>query len=370
MVPYEYHPLVARHCIATGINMVTSSYISPELAGLHGEAVEAGVTIMNECGLDPGIDHMLAMDVINGVIDSGNKVVHFESWCGGLPYYKFADNPLRYKFSWSPVGVLKAACNPARYLWNDEIVDVPAGGGVMDVAKPMEDVFHSSRLPLECYPNRDSLHYKDLYKIPDAHSIIRGTIRYKGYCSTVSGLIKLGLLDNERLSILVPEAARLNWVDLITLLMSSGPHSSVLAALGGDMEKYQSIKELGLLSEEPVDMMGTPLKSLAAHLEKRLEIGPDEFDTVLMAIKVGILKPDGSKAEHVVSLHMDGDPDGHTAMAVLVGKPVAIAAQLILSGKYSDTGVLSPLKANFYKPALSALMDEGIKYSTVTKDIQ
>ncbi|XP_019849717.1 PREDICTED: alpha-aminoadipic semialdehyde synthase, mitochondrial-like [Amphimedon queenslandica] len=372
LVPTTLHTIVARQCIDAKTNLVTASYVSPELASLHDSAQEAGVVIMNECGLDPGIDHLLAMDCIDNVHKNNGKILYFESWCGGLPHSSFAGNPLRYKFSWSPAGVLIAACNPARYLKGGKVVEIPAGGGIMREVKPMSNGFSTS-LPLEGYPNRDSLKYRDLYGIQEAETVIRGTLRYQGYCKSVLALLELGLLDNETMPRLQPDAADITWSDLLAMLLSrtevrgSNLKESVLEALQGDKEKYQIIQDLGLLSSTPVSLAGTPLRALASHLETMLELGPDEYDTVLLQHIVGIENSNSTKEEHCITLHMDGDKNGDTAMSKLVGKTAAIAAKIILSGQYKRKGVQRPLTPDIYEPALKALQDEGVHYDISVK---
>lgn len=184
LLPWTLHPIVAKAAIAGKTNMVTASYLSDGIKDLHQDAVDAGVTIVNECGVDPGIDHFLAMECFDNVHDGAGKIESFVSFCGGLPAPENSDNPLGYKFSWSPRGALLNMLSGARYLEDGVVVDIEDNGGLMDAANSMDFLPGFS---LEGYPNRDSTIYTDLYGIREAHTVLRGTLRYK-VSATVNGL--------------------------------------------------------------------------------------------------------------------------------------------------------------------------------------
>jgi saccharopine dehydrogenase (NADP+, L-glutamate forming) len=192
MLPYVYHPLVASLCVKHGKHMVTTSYVKDAMRALDGPAQEAGVLLLNEVGVDPGLDHMSAMKVIHDVESKGGKIASFDSWCGGLPAPEASDNPLGYKFSWSPKGVLLAGKNPARFLKDGQLVEIPG-----------EELFdHNWRVQIhglgeyECYPNRDSLPYMDTYGIHPTGWMFRGTLRNVGWCATLKRIAELGWLDD------------------------------------------------------------------------------------------------------------------------------------------------------------------------------
>uniref|UniRef100_A0A3Q1I166 Uncharacterized protein n=1 Tax=Anabas testudineus TaxID=64144 RepID=A0A3Q1I166_ANATE len=177
MLPYSFHPLIAKHCIKRKVNMVTASYLSPAMKELQSSVEEAGITIVNEMGLDPGIDHMLAMECIDQAKADGCTVESYSSFCGGLPAPECSDNPLRYKFSWSPNGVLLNTISPATFLKDNQVWRPQGtGGSLMDSTTPM-DFFPGFNL--EGFPNRDSTNYTELYGIQTAHTLIRGTLRFK-----------------------------------------------------------------------------------------------------------------------------------------------------------------------------------------------
>lgn len=177
LLPWTLHPEVAKRCIANKTDMVTASYCTPQMQALHKEAESAGITVVNEVGLDPGIDHLLAMECFDDVHTGGGKVESFISYCGGLPAPENSDNPLGYKFSWSPRGALMNMLSGAKYLGKGKAVTIDPNGGLLDASESMDFLPGFS---LEGYPNRDSTVYGELYGIREAHTLLRGTLRYKG----------------------------------------------------------------------------------------------------------------------------------------------------------------------------------------------
>ncbi len=194
-LPAPYHVAIANHCIAEKKHLVTASYVSPGLKALNDAASGVGITILNEVGLDPGIDHMSALKVIHEVQAAGGVVESFESVCGGLPAPECADNPLGYKFSWSPRGVLTATQNSAKFLRDGKVVDISAAD-LLRSAQPIE--LNTSAYNLECLPNRDSLSYATDYGLQSAKTLFRGTLRYRGFSSIVDQLKSIGLISADK----------------------------------------------------------------------------------------------------------------------------------------------------------------------------
>jgi saccharopine dehydrogenase (NADP+, L-glutamate forming)/spermidine synthase len=260
--------VVGRHCVEHGVPMVTTSYVSDEMRALDAEARNRGVLLLNECGLDPGIDHMMAVEVIRRVEREGGRITSFVSYCGGLPAPESADNPLRYKMSWSPRGVLVAARSPVRFLRGGEIVEHPTPylpGGAAAVHVPGAPA-------LEGYPNRDSVPYRALYGLEHAHDVLRGTLRYPGWCETLEALLRLGLLDVDTSSPLGP-----SYCDLLDrhLPAGSGPLPKRIARfleLPEDHPVLDRMAWLGLFSQLPVpDEARCPLDALAALFQDKLQ---------------------------------------------------------------------------------------------------
>uniref|UniRef100_A0A8C5AVS0 Aminoadipate-semialdehyde synthase n=1 Tax=Gadus morhua TaxID=8049 RepID=A0A8C5AVS0_GADMO len=350
MLPYSFHPMVARHCIRRKINMVTASYLSPEMKSLQQSAEEAGITIVNEMGLDPGIDHMLAMECIDQARTDGCTVESYSSFCGGLPAPECSDNPLRYKFSWSPLGVLMNTVSQAIYI-KDHQVRPTAGGSLMEAGVPMDFL---PGFNLEGFPNRDSTKYAEPYGIQDAHTLIRGTLRYK-----VPEALLLRVPEPLPLLLRVPEPLPL-------LLRVPEPlpllREEVFRRTGGSDFRMETLRSLGMLSDDGVPRAPTVLAALTKHLEARLSYGepPGERDMIILRNDVGLRHPTGELETKHVSLVVYGEHNGFSAMAKTVGYPTAIAARMILDGEISKKGLVVPMTKDVYGPALKRLKEEGL----------
>lgn len=360
MVPYTFHPVIGRMAIDLGKPMVTASYVSPAMKALDEDAKRKGVILLNELGLDPGIDHMEAMRLIHRIKDEGEKVLGFVSWCGGLPAPEANTNPFGYKFSWSPKGVLLAGKNSARYLEDGKVVFIPS-----------ENLFESCRTisvpgcgDFEGYPNRDSVPYAEAYGIPEAKTMLRGTLRYSGWCATMKKIGDLGLLDQTERNL-----AGMTYAGLVRDLVHAGPGANLKKALGTflnlapDAPVLGRMEWLGLLEERPIPAgTGTALDALAALMIDRLRYEKGERDMIVLRHEFLASRPDGT-AEKIVSTLIDyGIPGGDSSMSRTVGLPAAIGARLILEGKILKTGVQTPLDPTIYEPILEELSRHGVVF--------
>ncbi|XP_017290871.1 alpha-aminoadipic semialdehyde synthase, mitochondrial [Kryptolebias marmoratus] len=368
LLPYSFHPLIAKHCIRRKVNMVTASYLSPAMKELQSSVEEAGCTIVNEMGLDPGIDHMLAMECINQAKADGCVVESYSSFCGGLPAPECSDNPLRYKFSWSPYGVLLNSVSPAIFLRDNQVVSVPAGGSLMDSTIPL-DFFPGFNL--EGFPNRDSTKYAEPYGIQTAHTLTRGTLRFQGFSRAMSGFIKLGLINTEPSPALQPSLSPISWKELLCQQVGLSPSASqevfeaaVYECVGRDQFRMDTLRWFGMLSDELVPHADSILSALAKHLETRLSFDKSERDMIIMRNDVGIRHPTGELETKHISLVVYGDPNGFSAMAKTVGYPAAIAARMIIDGEIQTKGLVVPLSKEIYRQALARLKDEGLNITT------
>ncbi|XP_075525765.1 lysine ketoglutarate reductase/saccharopine dehydrogenase isoform X2 [Dermacentor variabilis] len=369
LLPYPLHPTIAQYCIAHKTNMVTASYLTPEMKELHSAAADANITVMNEVGLDPGIDHLLAMECFDEVRRKGGKVLSFVSYCGGLPAPEHANNPLRYKISWNPRSAFVNCMGPARYLENGKEVEI-APGSLLDSAQrvPFLPGFN-----LEGYPNRDSLVYKNTYGINNAHTVLRGTLRYKGFSSAMKGLQLLGLLGTEPHPSLHPRGPEITWRLFMTTLMGQPDNlltSNIKNLIYDRVDKCEfrtkAIEDLGLLDDIPVEKKNTPLDTLIFHLSNRLAYEPGERDIVIMRHDIGIQWHDEKKEMRHVDMVTYGDPNGYSAMAKTVGYPAAIAAKMILQGEIQAKGMVLPFAQEIYGPMIQRLKNEGIRSSETT----
>jgi len=359
LLPYVYHPLVARLCVKHKKNMVTTSYVKDAMAALDGPARAAGVILLNEIGVDPGIDHMSAMQVIDRVKAKGGTLLGFSSYCGGLPAPEANTNPFGYKFSWSPRGVLLAGKNAARYLRDGEEVNVPG-----------EELF-AHRWPvaiegvgaLEGYPNRDSLPYRGTYAIQDVKTMFRGTLRYPGWCETLESIAQLGLLDETKRDGL----AALRFRDLVARMAKSTGKDlrRDLASFLGVTEDSLVISRLewlGLLSSDPLPPGATSyLDALTERMLGKMQYAPGERDMLVMQHEFTVGR--GARRERITSTLVDyGIPHGDTSMSRLVGLPAAIAARLILVGEIALVGVQVPVLPQVYEPVLAELAELGVAF--------
>jgi len=363
LLPWTLHPMIAERAIANKTNMVTASYLSQGLMDQHQAAVDAGVTVVNECGVDPGIDHFLAMECFDDVHMGGGKIESFVSFCGGLPAPECSDNPLGYKFSWSPRGALLNMLSGAKYLQNGQSVEIEENGGLLDAATSMDFLPGFS---LEGYPNRDSTIYGDLYGINEAQTILRGTLRFKGYVESVRGLVQLGLLNPNPEPVLHENGPELSWRQYMCHLTNQSDtifydnlREILLDRLGSE-KTLKTIENLGFLSDEPIAKKGSPIDTMSNHLANRLYYNKGERDMILMRHEVTVVWPDGRRELKGINLVEYGDPSGYTAMAKTVGYPCAIATKMVLDNEIQKTGMVLPFSQDIYKPMLTRLREEGI----------
>jgi saccharopine dehydrogenase (NADP+, L-glutamate forming) len=363
LVPYGFHPAVARLCIAKGKPMITTSYASEAMRELDAEAKRAGVLLINEVGLDPGIDHMEAMRIIDRVHGEGGRVLGFISYCGGIPAPESNTNPFGYKFSWSPRGVLLAGKSPARYLKDGKEVFVPG-----------DDLFESCTMvsveglgEFEAYPNRNSIPYIDLYGIPETRTMLRGTLRYPGWCETLKKIAEIGLLDASEKNL-----AGLTALKFIRGLLGMPVDWNVKKAIR-DRFKLEArvldrLEWLGLFGEEPLGLeMAGAIDVLETLMVNKLRYTAKERDMVVLRHEFLVEGRDG-KRERITSTLIDyGVPGGESAMARTVAYPAAAAARLVLEGKVALTGVRIPVERELYVPILEEIKAAGIAFTEVRR---
>lgn len=357
LLPYVLHPTVGRVCVEKGVSLVTTSYVSPAMQALHDQAVARGILLLNEVGLDPGIDHMSAMKTIRTVQEQGGSVLAFESYCGGLPAPEAADHPFRYKFSWSPRGVLLAGRNTARYLQQGQVIEIPAQALFKNSwLKNVADVGD-----LEVYPNRDALPYQRLYGLEQAHTVFRGTLRYPGWCETMAVLVAAGLLDDSLRPDLVGKSWRQVWMEKYGLTDDT-PVSRIAAALQVSPEGrvFQSLEWLGLFSSAPVGA-DSLLDGLTQAMQRKMAYQPGERDMVVLQHDFQVQFGDRTPRRTSARLIDYGVPFGDSSMSRTVGLPAAVAARWIWLKRIRLTGVRIPLEPEIYLPVLGELHRMGIR---------
>ncbi|HNS52427.1 MAG TPA: saccharopine dehydrogenase C-terminal domain-containing protein [Anaerolineae bacterium] len=357
LLPYVHHPVVARLCVKHRKHMVTTSYVKDAMRALDGAAREAGVVLLNEVGVDPGIDHMSAMKVIHNVERRGGRITSFDSWCGGLPAPEANDNPLGYKFSWSPKGVLLAGRNPARFLKDGQIVEVPG--------EELFDHYWTVQIQglgeFECYPNRDSLPFMEQYGIQPSGWMFRGTLRNLGWCATLKRIATMGYLE-ETPFVGQPASYRQLTAQLLGFEAGEGLEKRTAARWGlpRDAKPIADLEWLGLFSDDPLPPgQHTPIDALTARMLKKMSYAPGQRDLLVMQHEFVAEYSDHKEA--ITSTMIDyGIPFGDTSMSRTVGLPAAIAVRLILQGGIRVTGVHTPVIPEIYDPILAELETQGI----------
>lgn len=362
LIPYTYHVLVVKSAIKNKKHVVTTSYINPQLKALEQEIQDAGITVMNEIGLDPGIDHLYAVKTIEEVHKAGGKIKSFLSYCGGLPAPEDSNNPLGYKFSWSSRGVLLALRNSASYWLDGDVVNVKSED-LMATAKPY---FIYPGFAFVAYPNRDSTTYKELYNIPEADTVIRGTLRFQGFPEFIKVFVDIGFLKEEDHPAFKTVSA---WKDATALLIGAKSSSEAdIVAKISELTKFKDeedkarilagLKWCGLFSDKETTPRGNPLDTLCATLEELMQYEEGERDLVCLQHKFGIEWADGTTETRTSTLVDYGNPEGYSSMAKLVGVPCAVAVQQILNGTLSKRGLLAPMSSEINDPLMKTLKDD------------
>ena len=353
LIPPAMHIIVAKVCLKHKKHLITASYITPEMHNLHVDALKAGVLFLNECGLDPGIDHLSAMQAIHRLQGAGAKINSFKSYCGGLVAPEFDTNPWHYKFTWNPRNVVLAGQATAKYLENNELKFIPQGR----IFTQTEPVLMKNEA-FESYANRDSLGYIKPYGIEGAHTVLRGTLRRKGYSHAWNMLIKLGLTDD---TFIITDASKLNY-RMFTSAFTPGTGLAQLEERVANFlgiqttdEAFKQLQWLGLFDEEPIKLNeGTPAQILQLLLQHKWKLGKGELDMIVMQHRIEYTI-DKKEYRLLCNLMVKGEDETYTAMAKTVGLPLGIAAKQLIQGKIKLTGVQMPLHAEIYEPVLDEL---------------
>jgi len=366
-LPYTYHVKVAKLCIKHKKHLVTTSYVSDEMKKLDGQAKNARILLLNECGLDPGIDHMSAMRIIHDIETNGGKVISFRSTTGALPSHEANNNPFGYKFSWSPRGVLLASRNAAKWLENGKEVSIR--GEKLFENYTIQDVPEAGSF--ENYPNRNSVPYKQIYGLKHATTVYRGTFRMTGWCETMRRIVALGWLGDKPVS----GFSGKTYGDLTRKLIGAGSKDDLSQAVARflGLKSYSAVIKrlewLGLFSDEPLpDDRNNPLDYLNVLTLKKMSLKPEERDMVVMHHEFVAEYP--SKKEYITSTLVDyGIPNGDSSVSHTVALPAAIAVKMILEEKIDNTGVHIPVIPEIYNPILDELEEMNIIFKEKTEPI-
>ena len=360
MLPASMHMNVARDCVRFKKHLATASYVSKEMMELDAEARSEGIILLNESGLDPGIDHASAMKVIDHIHEQGGELTSFQSFCGGLVAPECNDNPWGYKFSWNPRNVILAGQGTAQFIENGEYKYIPYNRLFTQICTI--EVFGHGKF--DAYANRDSLSYRKFYGIENIPTMLRGTLRMPGYCQAWNVFVKLGLTDD---SYKIEASDTLTYKQLLESFLPVGKQSTkekLTTFMGAEMneEVMNKIEWLGVFEDKKIKVKNaTPAQILQDLLEEKWLLKEHDKDMIVMQHQFEYTL-NGQAKKITSSLVVKGDDQTYTAMAKTVGLPLAIAAKLILQGKISARGVIIPTKKEIYLPVLNELENYGVKF--------
>jgi saccharopine dehydrogenase-like NADP-dependent oxidoreductase len=360
LLPANLHPLIAEICIEARTHLLTASYVSNDMQQYHEEAEKNNLIFLNECGFDPGIDHMSAMEIIHKLRAEGSELISFESFAGGLisPDTE-KDNPWKYKFTWSPRNVVMAGQGTARYIHGGKLKFI----SYPQLFKRVTGVTVPGYGEFEGYANRDSTIYKELYGLNEIHTLLRGTLRKAGFCSAWNVFVQLGMTDD---SWKMKNLDNATHVDFLKSFLAFDDNLSIEKKISDNLginengEEMEKLRWSGLFDNTMIGLKeGSPAEILQHILLKKWNMQSGDKDMVVMYHRF-VYKKDGKEYTLQSTLVSEGENEVSTAMAKTVGLPLGIAAKLILENKIQARGVVIPVTEEFYTPILAELQTLGI----------
>lgn len=367
MLPARFHVKVAKKCLEHNKNLVTASYVSPEMQELDKQAKEKGLLFLNEIGLDPGLDHMSAMQVIDKLKSKNAEITEFRSYTGGLVAPKYDNNPWNYKFTWNPRNVVLAGQGTAKILKNGKYKYI-----TYHKLFERKDVFNILNYgEFEGYSNRDSLSYRKSYGLENVKTMIRGTLRRPGYSDSWNVFIQLGITDD---TFQMENSENLTNKQFINSFLPYHKTKTVMQKLADylniSVDSYicYRLRWLGIFDDTKVGLKNaTPAQILQKILEKKWNLDKDDKDMIVMHHIFNYILDD-KHYELKSSVVVEGEK--HTAMALTVGTPAAIATKLILQDKIKLTGVQIPNLPEIFTPVMEELSEMGIKFTEEIEQIK
>ena len=364
MLPARFHLGVAEDCIALKTNLITPSYISPEMEALDQAAKDAGIVIMNEIGVDPGLDHMSAMNVIDSIKEKGGKLTTFESFTGGLIAPESDNNPWNYKLTWNPRNVVLAGQGgAAKFIQEGRYKYIPYNR----LFRRTEIIPIEGYGDFEGYANRNSLSYRDTYGLEDIPTIFRGTLRRKGFSKAWNLFVQLGATDD---TYVLEDSKNMSKRDFINSFLPYHPTDSVELKLRHQMKIdqddviYDKLVWLGIFDEDKYtfDKDVTPAQYLQKIIEEKWVLDPGDKDMLVMWHK---FEYELNDKKYLVTSHMIniGEDQVYTSMSNTVGLPAAISGKMILNGKIKVKGVTLPIRKEIYEPILEELNKYGVCFT-------
>ncbi len=361
MLPASMHMTVATDCIDLGKNVITPSYVPDEMWALDEAAKKKSVLILNEMGVDPGIDHMSAMKIIHELEARGASLHSFESFTGGLIAPESDNNPWNYKITWNPRNVVLAGYGgTARFQQNGQLKYIP----YHKLFQRIMPVTISGYGEFDGYANRDSLKYKKIYGLENIPTLLRGTLRRSGFCKAWDALVQLGLTDD---SFQIENPASMTWRELTSSFLNipfgSTVEQAALLYLQTDEISFGKIKWLGIFDDKPLHILsGSPAAALQKLIEEKWVLEEEDKDMIVMWHRFTYATAAGNEELHSSMICL-GDNQVHTAMSKTVGLPIGIAARMVLDGRMKLTGIQLPILPEIYLPVLEELKTYGIDFN-------
>ena len=362
MLPAFLHHLVANKCIDLRKPMLTASYATDELKALDTKAKKAGIPIMMELGLDPGIDHMSAMKLVDRIQDKGGKLNSFYSFTGGLVAPEFDNNPWNYKFTWNPRNVVLAGNGVSQFIHNGRYKYIPYHR-LFDRTMKRKILKYGD---FEVYSNRDSLKYRGIYGLNDIPSMYRGTIRRPGFAKAWNVFVRLGMTEDDYV---LEDSENMTYRQFINTFLKYEPNVPVEIKLqeycknAEDPIVFEKLKWLGLFDDRKIGLKNaTPAQILQKLLEEKWTMDPQDKDMIIMQHEFKYTTAEGEDKMIVSAMAVEGKNQEETAMAMTVGLPLGIATKLLMLGKIKPKGVTLPIQKNIYQPILAELESFGIGF--------
>jgi saccharopine dehydrogenase-like NADP-dependent oxidoreductase len=362
LLPPALHILAANDCLRFRKSLVTASYVSAEIAALDTECKKSGLLFLNECGLDPGIDHMSAMEIIHRLQKQGAALTSFKSYTGGLIAPESNDNPWGYKFTWNPRNVILAGQGTAKYIQDGHYRYIPYSR----IFSETEKIEVKGTGTFDGYANRDSLAYRKHYGIDSIPTLLRGTLRHRNFCAGWHTLVSLGMTDD---TFQLENSETMTYAEFtdafIPVEINGRTVDERLGSFLGDKKEVvlPMIRSTGLLDEKPTGLKNASPAGILLHLlQQKWVLKKDDLDMVVMQHQFEFTL-NGQKNKLVSSLVVKGDSQIFTAMAKTVGLPLGIAARNILNEKIKLAGVRIPVDEIVYEPVLKELVSLGIIFS-------
>ena len=367
MLPAHLHIEVARDCIVYKKSLVTASYVSDAMQELDAAAKENNLVFMNEIGLDPGIDHMSAMKVIDEIRDKGGKMLLFESFCGGLVAPESDSNLWNYKFTWAPRNVVLAGQGgAAKFVQEGTYKYIP----YCNLFRRTEFLDVEGYGRFEAYSNRDSLKYRSVYGLDNVLTLYRGTIRRVGFSKAWNMFVQLGMTDD---SYVMEDSENMSYRQFVNSFLPYHPTDSVeiktrlILKIDQDDIMWDKLLELDLFNDTKFVGLknATPAQMLEKILSDSWTLQKDDKDMIVMYHKFGF-ELNGTKQQIDAKMVCLGDDQTYTAMSKTVGLPVAMATLQILNGKIKTPGVKLPINKEVYLPILKELEEYGVVFKEQT----